>query len=352
MSGAERRLLVARERPGLPVRRQCALLGLARSGLYHAPAAVDPEDLALMRRPDAQCLETPFYGVRRMTVALRQAGFAVGRKRVRRLMRVMGLKAPGPKPGTSRPAPGTTQDLPLSSEGAGDRAAEPKPAPAKARVWCADITFIPMLRGIPYLVAVMGWLSRYVLAWRLSNTLDAVFRVEARSDTLVKGQPDIFDAFAVLARTRPSLPTRATMPKPIARSAGSSASSPASAAAVSPRHRASAPGAGRPSAATPGSWETGVWPCVTIASASSFNPCSMPPVSSWLPRDWHRNFENRVLISFRENYPRILTGSDNSTGTGAGQVYIRAVSSQAALSKAPTPTPELTQTRPPERKLL
>jgi putative transposase len=184
MTRAERVTMIARDRADLSVRRQCALLGLARSGVYREPAAPDAEELALMRWIDEQHLATPFYGSRRMTAGLRQAGHQVNRKRVQRLMRLMGLEALGPKPKTSRPSAqhriypyllrGLTIDRPN-------------------QVWATDITYIPMARGFLYLVAVIDWYSRYVLAWRLSNTMDTSFCLDALEDALRKGRPEIFN---------------------------------------------------------------------------------------------------------------------------------------------------------------
>ena len=183
MSRAERLAMLDRS-DGLSVRRQCALLGLARSGVYRRPAAPDPEELALMRWLDEQYLATPFYGSRRMTAALRRAGHPVNRKRAQRLMRVMGLKALGPKPKTSRPA-AAHRIYPYRLRGlAIDR---------PNQVWAADITYIAMARGFLYLVAVIDWHSRYVLAWRLSNTMDTSFCLDALDDALRQGRPEIFN---------------------------------------------------------------------------------------------------------------------------------------------------------------
>jgi putative transposase len=184
MNRAERVEMVNRRRTDLSMRRQCALLGLARSGVYRQPAAPDPEELALMRWLDAQYLATPFYGSRRMAAELRKTGRRINRKRVQRLMRLMGLEALGPKPKTSRPSAqhrvypyllrGLTIDRPN-------------------QVWAADITYIPMVRGFLYLVVVMDWHSRGVLAWRLSNTMDTSFCLDALEDALRKGRPEIFN---------------------------------------------------------------------------------------------------------------------------------------------------------------
>jgi putative transposase len=169
----------------LSVRRQCALVGLARSGVYRPPPEPDPGDLALMRRIDELYLEMPFYGSRRIALALRAEGHAVNRKRVQRLMRLMGLEATAPRPGTSRPAP-QHKVYPYLLRGLAITRID--------QVWCADITYIPMARGFLYLVAVMDWASRAVLAWRLSNTLDTAFCLDALDEALARhGRPEIFN---------------------------------------------------------------------------------------------------------------------------------------------------------------
>ena len=184
MSRAERLAMIDRG-DGPSVRRQCALLGLARSGVYRKPPSPSsPEELALTRWIDAQYLATPFYGSRRMTAALRRAGHPVNRKRVQRLMRMMGLEALGPKPKTSRPAAGH-RIYPYRLRGL----AINRPN----QVWAADITYIAMPRGFLYLVAMMDWHSRYVLAWRLSNTMDTSFCLDALDDALRQGRPEIFN---------------------------------------------------------------------------------------------------------------------------------------------------------------
>jgi len=185
MSAPDRRAMV--ERPGvdLSVRRQCALLNLARSGVYRPKPVIGAGDLALMRRIDELHLELPFYGSRRMTFELNKEGRGVNRKRVRRLMRVMGIEALVPRPGTSKPAPGH-KIYPYLLRGLA--IAEPN------HVWAADITYIPMARGFLYLVAIIDWASRAVLAWRLSNTIDRRFCVEALEEALDRyGKPKIFN---------------------------------------------------------------------------------------------------------------------------------------------------------------
>ncbi len=142
------------------------------------------EDLAIMKLIDQQYLATPFYGSRRMTVWLNRQGYQVSRKRVQRLMRTMGLQAIYRRPRTSQPGPGHKVYPYLLG---GLEIARPN------QVWAADITYIPMARGFLYLVAIMDWYSRYVVAWRLSNTLDADFCVEALEEALTKGKPEIFN---------------------------------------------------------------------------------------------------------------------------------------------------------------
>jgi len=179
-----RRAVVDRQHPSLSVVRQCKLLGISRSGLYYQPAGISQEDLTLMKLIDRQYLATPFYGARRMAAWLRNQGYQINRKRVRRLMRIMGLKAIYRRPRTSKPAPGHKVYPYLLS---GMEITRPN------QVWAADITYIPMARGFLYLVVIMDWYSRYVLSWRLSNTLDVGFCVDALEEALRKGRPDIFN---------------------------------------------------------------------------------------------------------------------------------------------------------------
>jgi putative transposase len=186
MSAPDRRALVDRDHGGLSIRRQCALLGVARSGVYRPlAAATEDDDLALMRRLDELFTAWPFLGSRRMTAMLRADGHAINRKRVRRLMRKMGIAALGPKPRTSKPAPGH-KIFPYLLRGL----AIERPN----QVWCADITYIPIGRGFLYLVAVMDWASRAVLSWRLSNTMDVSFCLSALEEALARfGRPEIFN---------------------------------------------------------------------------------------------------------------------------------------------------------------
>jgi putative transposase len=159
-------------------------LGISRSGLYYRPAGISEEDLTLMKLIDRQYLSTPFYGARRMAVWLKNQSYKVNRKHVRRLMAIMGLKAIYRRPRTSKPALGHKVYPYLLS---GMEITRPN------QVWAADITYIPMARGFLYLVAIIDWYSRYVLSWRLSNTLDVDFCVDALEEALRKGCPDIFN---------------------------------------------------------------------------------------------------------------------------------------------------------------
>ena len=185
MNPVARLSLVDRADAELSIVAQCGLLKVARSTLYYRPAPVSVDDLRLMRRIDEQYLATPFYGSRRMVAVLRREGEAVNRKRVRRLMRVMGIEAIYQKPNTSRRHPDHKVYPYLLRGLVIDR---------PNQVWCADITYIPLAKGFVYLVAVMDWFSRRVLAWRLSIGMDTGFCVEALQDAMDRhGQPDIFN---------------------------------------------------------------------------------------------------------------------------------------------------------------
>jgi len=170
------------EHPHLSVRRQCELVGLNRSTFYHRPAGESDLNLHLMRLIDEQYIKTPFYGWPRMTAQLRRQGHAINHKRVQRLMSTMGLQAIHPRPRTSVAAKGHKAYPYLLRK---RRITRPN------QVWSADITYIPMLRGFMYLVAVIDWHSRYVLAWQLSNTLDGRFCLDALERALAQGQPDL-----------------------------------------------------------------------------------------------------------------------------------------------------------------
>lgn len=168
--------------PELSVRRQCALLGIGRSGLYYEPQGPSPENRLLMRLLDEQYTRTPFYGVRKMTRCLHGLGYGVDVKRVRRLLRLMGLEAIYPKPRLSLGAP-EHRKFPYLLRGLDIRRPN--------QVWCADITYLRLKHGFAYLVAIMDWFSRYVLAWEVSNTLEADFCVAALDEALRQASPEI-----------------------------------------------------------------------------------------------------------------------------------------------------------------
>ncbi len=172
-------------RDPLPVTRQCQLLSLNRSTVYYQPKGASDEDLRLMRRIDEMHLKRPFYGSRRIRDWLWEEGYDVNRKRVQRLMRQMGIAALYPKKGTSRPGKGH-KIYPYLLKGLEiDR---------PNQVWSADVTYIPMARGFVYLVAIMDWHSRKVLSWRLSNTMETDFCVDALEEAIDRyGGPEIFN---------------------------------------------------------------------------------------------------------------------------------------------------------------
>jgi len=185
MNPVARLSLVDRGDDDLSIVAQCRLLKVARSSLYWRPAAVSEDDLRLMRQIDELYLATPFYGSRRMVAALHRDGWAVNRKRVRRLMRVMRIEAIYQKPNTSRRQPEHVVYPYLLRGLVIDR---------PNQVWCADITYIPMAKGFVYLVAVMDWFSRRVLAWRLSTGMETGFCVEALQEALGRyDPPEIFN---------------------------------------------------------------------------------------------------------------------------------------------------------------
>jgi len=171
--------------PRLSLVRQCRMLRISRSAVYYKPIGESAENLQLMRLIDEQFLDTPFYGARQMTRFLRRLGHAVGRKRIRRLMRKMGLEPIYRKPNTSAPHP-EHRIYPYLLRGL--EITEPN------QVWCSDITYIPMRRGFLYLVVIMDWFSRKILSWRLSNSLDADFCVAALEEALARfPKPKIFN---------------------------------------------------------------------------------------------------------------------------------------------------------------
>ena len=181
----ERRTLIGPDEQ-TSIRRQCELLGVSRSSVYYEPVERDAEELELMKRIDKLHLQFPFFGSRSIARELGKKGDRVNRKRVQRLMRLMGLESVAPKPNTSKPDEqhpvypyllrGVTIDRPN-------------------QVWAADITYIPLAHGFAYLVAIMDWASRRVLSWRLSNTMDVSFCVEALHEALSRfGRPEIFNS--------------------------------------------------------------------------------------------------------------------------------------------------------------
>lgn len=166
------------------MRRQCELLGVNRSGLYYEPATESEADLRLMRMIDEQYLRTPFYGSRRMAAHLAAAGEPVNRKRVQRLMRTMGLEAIYPKPRTTTRSPDHKIYPYLLRDVTIDR---------RDQVWSTDVTYLPLEGGYMFLAAVIDWHSRFVLSWRLSNTLDGRFCLEALEAALGGGRPEVFN---------------------------------------------------------------------------------------------------------------------------------------------------------------
>lgn len=171
---------------GLSVNRQCSLLGIARSSYYYQPRPTSADELDLLNRLDRVFTEHPVYGSRRLQVMLLRKGISVGRRRIRRLMRKLGLSPVRPKRNTSRPHPGHKIYPYLLRD---------KTIERPNQVWSTDITYIPMRRGFLYLVAIIDWSSRRVLSWRLSNTLTAEFCVEALGEALARfGKPGIFNS--------------------------------------------------------------------------------------------------------------------------------------------------------------
>jgi putative transposase len=169
----------------LSIVRQCELVSISRSSFYRELTPESPENLALMRLIDETFLQCPFYGARQMARHLRRLGWCIGRKRVRRLMRRIGLAPIYQAPKTSEPHPRHKIYPYLLRHMTITR---------PNQVWCADVTYIPMRRGFLYLVAIMDWASRKILAWRLSNTMEADFCVAALEEAIARyGRPDIFN---------------------------------------------------------------------------------------------------------------------------------------------------------------
>jgi putative transposase len=177
-------LLIEADHAELSVRRQCELVGLNRSSWYYQPATETAENLELMRRIDEEYTAHPFLGSRRMTTWLVSQGEAVNRKRVQRLMRLMGLEAIYPKPKLSTAGRGHRVFPYLLRNVSIERADQ---------VWSTDITYIPLAEGFMYLAATMDWYSRYVIAWRLSNTLDGSFCLDMLEEALCRGRPEVFN---------------------------------------------------------------------------------------------------------------------------------------------------------------
>lgn len=177
--------MIDRTNKKLSITRQCRLLSISRSGLYYDPQPESQKNLALMQEIDRQYLKTPFYGSRQMCAHLRRGGHPINRKRVQRLMAVMGLQAVAPGPHTSLPHP-EHKVYPYLLRGMAIN--QPN------QVWATDISYIPMARGFMYLVAVMDWATRRVLSWRISNTMETSFCVEALEEALQRyGAPGIFN---------------------------------------------------------------------------------------------------------------------------------------------------------------
>jgi len=181
------------ENKQLSLRKQCELLGVNRSSWYYRPKPQDKEkalyEKRLMDLIDKQFTRMPFYGVPRMTAHLKRLGYPVGPDRVRTLMRRMGLEAIYPRPKTSRKHP---EHKIYSYLLKGVEITRPN------QVWAADITYIRLMKGFAYLVAIMDWFSRYVLAWRLSNTLEADFCIECLEHALIYGVPEIFTSYSTV----------------------------------------------------------------------------------------------------------------------------------------------------------
>jgi putative transposase len=177
--------MIETDHPALSIGMQCRLLSISRSSFYYEPQGESEMNLVLMLLIDKQFLETPFYGVQQMAWHLRNQDFSVNVKRVRRLMRLMGLMPIYQKPNTSKPAKGH-KTYPYLLRGL--RVARPN------QVWCSDITYLPMKRGFLYLIAIMDWHTRKVLAWRISNTYEAEFCVEALNEAISRfGPPEIMN---------------------------------------------------------------------------------------------------------------------------------------------------------------
>jgi putative transposase len=177
-------MMIEHKHPDLSIRRQCELIGLNRATFYRQPRGESAFNLHLMALIDREYTRAPFYGYRKMTARLNALGYEVNRKRVARLMHLMGLQAVYPAPRTSAAHP-QHKKYPYLLRGLA--ITQPN------QVWSADITYVPMPTGFMYLVAVLDWFSRFVLAWQLSNTLDGLFCLDALRLALAQGKPDIFN---------------------------------------------------------------------------------------------------------------------------------------------------------------
>jgi putative transposase len=202
-SGKDRRMAIETQSAAISIRRQCQLLGVSRSSFYSDPKGESEENLLFMRLIDEQYLRTPFFGSRQMTHWLRRQGYDINRKRVQRLMRLMGIQATVPGPHTSKPHP-QHPVYPYLLKGLVLQHAN--------LVWSTDITYIPMAKGFMYLVAVIDWYSRYVLAWELSNTLDHLFCISALETALDGAQPVIFNTDQGSQFTSPAFTRRGCNP--------------------------------------------------------------------------------------------------------------------------------------------
>jgi putative transposase len=205
MSPTERKAMIRKDHADLSLTKQCKLLKVSRSSLYHTPVGVNAETLKLMNEIDRVFTKYPFFGSRQIAAYLPRNGFHAGRHRVRRLMGIMGLQAICKGPNTSKKHPRhpiypyLLRKLPITRPN---------------HVWCSDITYIPVRRGFLYLVAIMDWATRKVLAWRLSNTLDASFCVEALKEAIAKyGKPEIMNTDQGSQFTGTAWITTLTMPR-------------------------------------------------------------------------------------------------------------------------------------------
>ena len=185
MSPSERRKMTCKNNSDLSLTRQCRLLKISRSSIYYTPVGFDQATIELMHEIDRIFTKYPFFGRRQIAAYLPQSGFSAGRHRVRRLIKIMGLQAIYKGPNTSKKHPQhpvypyLLRNLAITRPG---------------QVWCSDITYIPVKNGFLYLVAIMDWATRKVLSWRLSNTLDASFCVEALEEAIAKyGRPEIMN---------------------------------------------------------------------------------------------------------------------------------------------------------------